>query len=149
MAAQVASRVQELLQQYITEFKVKKVQADLEFIEERHAEVKADFEEKQQALASFQDSHRNISTAVARTRESGLQNEYNLAFSLYSELARQMEQARIKVKEDTPVFTIVEPVTVPIERAAPKRAQIMILSLFLGLFAGAGWVLVREYFKGL
>jgi uncharacterized protein involved in exopolysaccharide biosynthesis len=128
---------------------VQKVQADLDFIEERYVELKTDFEDKQEVLAAFQDSHRNLSSALARTQESRLQNEYTLAFSIYSELARQREQARIKVKEDTPVFTIVEPVTVPIEKAAPKRVMIMVMSLFLGIFAGAGWVLMRDYFKGL
>lgn len=149
MSAQVATRMQELLQQYITDFKVKKVQADLDFIEKRYAEVKADFEDKQQALALFQDSHRNLSSAIARTRESRLQNEYTLAFSIYSELANQQEQARIKVKEDTPVFTVLKPVTVPVEKAAPKRAMIMIASLFLGLFVGCGAVIARDYFKSL
>lgn len=148
MAAQAATRVQELLQQYIIEFKVKKVQANLDFIEERYIEAQTDFEDKQQALASFQDSHRNLSSALARTQESRLQNEYNLAFSLYSELAHQREHARIKVKEDTPVFTIIEPVTVPIEKAAPQRTKIMIVSLFLGLFIGASIVIVRIWMRG-
>lgn len=149
MAAQIAARMQELLQQYVTDFKIQKVQANLDFIEERYVEVKADFEAKQQALAIYQDSHRDISSAIARTRVNRLENEYTLAFSLYSELARQREQARIKVKEDTPVFTVLEPVTVPIEKAAPKRARTMVLSLILGLFAGAGMVLGRDYLKGL
>ncbi len=149
MAAQVAARMQELLQQYVTHFKVQKVQANLDFIEERYAEVKADFEDKQQALALYQDTHRDISSALARTRESRLENEYTLAFSLYSELASQREQARIKVKEDTPVFTVLEPVIVPLERAAPKRGRIMVISLLLGLLAGAAVVLVRDYFKSL
>jgi LPS O-antigen subunit length determinant protein (WzzB/FepE family) len=111
--------------------------------------VKADFEEKQRVLALWQDSHRDISSAVARTEEDRLQNEYNLAFSLYSELASQREQARIQVKEDTPVFTILEPVVVPLERTSPKRVQIMIMSLFMGLMLGAAVVLGRDYLKGL
>jgi uncharacterized protein involved in exopolysaccharide biosynthesis len=146
MAAQVAARMQELLQEYVTRFKVQKVQANLDFIEERYSEVKADFEEKQMALARFQDTHRNLTSALARTRENRLQNEYSLAFSLYSELSAQREQARIQVKEDTPVFTVLEPVTVPLERAAPKRGRIVVLSLVLGLFVGVVWVLVRDFF---
>lgn len=145
MAAQITSRMQELLQQYIIDFKVQKVQGELDFIEERYNEVKADFEEKQQTLASFQDSHRSLSSAVARTQESRLKNEYDLAFGLYSELASQREQARIRVKEDTPVFTILEPVVVPVERAAPRRARTMMLSLVLGLFIGCAVVFVRDY----
>jgi uncharacterized protein involved in exopolysaccharide biosynthesis len=147
MAAAVARRAQELLQDYVTRFKVQKVQADLDFIEERYEEARVDFEERQRALAEFQDSHRDITSALARTRESRLENEYQLAFSLYSELAGRREQARIAVKEDTPVFTVVEPATVPFERAAPKRARMAAASLVAGLGLGvalalalpAGW----------
>lgn len=141
-AAQLAARAQELLEEYITRFKVQKVQADLDFIEERYLEVKADFEAKQRALAHFQDKNLDISSAVARTRESRLSDEYNLAFSIYSELARQREQAGIKVKEDTPVFTIVEPVTIPGERAAPRRMTIVVVSILAGLAVGAALVFI-------
>jgi hypothetical protein len=145
MAAQVAARAQELLQEYITRFKLQKVEANLDFVEARYKEVKADFEAKQRALAKFQDANRDISLAIARSRENSLSNEYDLAFSIYSEMARQKEQARIEVKEDTPIFTVVEPVTVPVERSAPRRGRIMIISLFLGLLAGAGLALVLPW----
>jgi uncharacterized protein involved in exopolysaccharide biosynthesis len=151
MAARVAARAQELLQEYITRFKLQKVQANLDFVEARYKEVKADFEAKQRALAKFRDANRDISSAVALTRENSLSNEYDLAFSIYSEMARQREQARIEVKEDTPIFTVVEPVTVPVERSAPRRGRIMIISLFLGFLAGAGLALgmpwIAETFK--
>jgi uncharacterized protein involved in exopolysaccharide biosynthesis len=142
MSAQVAARMQELLQEYVTRFKVQKVQANLDFVEARYEEVKADFEAKERALAKFQDANRDISSAVARTRESRLSNESDLAFAIYSEMARQREQASIKVKEDTPTFTVVEPVTVPITKSAPMRLVIMVLSLFLGALAGVGLVFV-------
>lgn len=145
MAAQVAARAQELLQDYITRFKLQKAQANLDFIEERYREVKADFEAKQRALAIFQDANRDISSAVARTRENSLSNEYELAFSIYSEMARQREQAEIKVKEDTPVFTVVEPVTVPVKKSAPRRVMTVAVALFLGLLAGVGSALIMPW----
>jgi uncharacterized protein involved in exopolysaccharide biosynthesis len=145
MSAQVAARVQELLQEYITRFKLEKVQESLDFVEARYAEVKADFEVKQRALAAFQDANRDITSAVARTRENTLTNEYNLAFSIYSEMARQREQAGIKVKEDTPIFTVIEPVTVPMEKSAPRRTFILAVSLVLGLLVGAGLALALPW----
>ena len=145
MSAEVAARAQELLQSYITRFKLQKAQAGLDFIEARYAEVRADFEAAQRSLASFQDANRHLSSAVARIRETSLENEYNLAFSIYSELASQREQAEIKVKEDTPVFTVVEPVTVPVRRSAPRRMVIMAVSVLAGLVAGAGTVFAKNY----
>jgi uncharacterized protein involved in exopolysaccharide biosynthesis len=148
MAAQVAAQAKRLLEKYITRFKLQKAQSNLNFIEARYEEVKADFEETRRALAAFRDANHSITSAVAAMRESSLENEYDLAFAIYSELARQREQARISVKEDTPVFTVIEPVTVPMHRSAPKRKIILAVSLVLGLAAGAGLVMLKEYLKG-
>jgi len=142
MSAAVARRAQELLQEFVTRFKAQKAQAELDFIDERYGEVKVDFEARQRALAEFQDSHSDITSALARTAESRLDNEYRLAFSLYSELAAQREQARIAVKKNTPVFTVIEPVAVPVERAAPKRMRTMMASVVAGVMLGAALALV-------
>lgn len=144
-AAQLASKVQTMLQKYITEFKIEKAQANLDFIEERYADAKGQFEKRQDSLAKFRDANRNFASAVAKTTEERLSNEYTVALGVYSELAKQREQANIQVKENTPVFTIVEPVTVPSERSKPKRGLICVAFTFLGAFLGIGLVLVLPF----
>ena len=47
-AAQVAAQVQSMLQHYITEFKIEKAQAQLDFVEGRFKEAKEQFEQKQE-----------------------------------------------------------------------------------------------------
>lgn len=144
-AAQLAYKVQVLLQKYVTEFKIEKARANLEFIEERYADAKSEFERKQEELAEFRDANRNFASAVAKTTEERLSNEYAVVFGVYSELAKQREQANIQVKEDTPIFAVVEPVTVPTERSKPKRALICVAFTFLGGFCGVGLVLVLPF----
>ena len=109
-AAQLAAKVQELLQRYVTDFKIQKVKANLEFVESRYEEAKKEYEKKQEELAIFNDANRNLVSNVAKTTQERLNNEYTLLFGVYSELAKQREQANIQVKETTPVFTVVEPV---------------------------------------
>jgi uncharacterized protein involved in exopolysaccharide biosynthesis len=145
LAAQVTQKAKELLQQYITDFRVEKAEAQLEFIRERYNEKKKEFEQAQVQLADFRDRNKNVISAMARTEEERLQNEYQLAFNVYSELAQQLEQARIKVKEETPVFSIIKPVMVPLEKAKPNRPLILMVWIFLGLAAGIGWIFAKEY----
>ncbi len=145
LAAEVAQKAQELLQQYITEFKIKKATAQLEFVEERCAEKKKEFERAQDNLAAFRDRNKNVTSALARTEEERLQSDYQLAFDVYSQLAQQQEQAQIKVKEDTPVFSIVKPVVVPIEKSAPNRPMILIIWIFLGRVIGIGWIFGKQF----
>lgn len=145
LAAEVAQRGQELLQKYITEFKIEKAQAQLQFIEERFNEKKKEFRQAQASLAAFRDRNKNVTSAMARTEEERLQNEYKLAFDVYSELAKQLEQARITVKEDTPVFSIVKPVVVPLEKSKPNRPMILVIWTFLGGIIGIGWIFGKQF----
>ncbi|MCG6191381.1 Wzz/FepE/Etk N-terminal domain-containing protein [Maribellus maritimus] len=147
LAAQVAQKAKELLQQYITDFKVEKAKAQLKFVEERYNEKKKDLEDAQADLASFRDKNKNVTSAMALTEESRLENEYQLAFDVYSSLAQQMEQARIKVKEDTPVFSVIRPVIIPFEKSKPNRPLILIIWIFLGGILGVGLLFGKEYIK--
>ena len=144
-AAQLAQHTQKMLQEYITRFKVQKAQANLEFVQQRYDEVKQQYEQAQNELARFNDRNQNVSTAMARTEQERLNNQYNLVYTIYSELAKQLEQAKIQVKEDTPVFTIIEPASVPTEKSKPKRTMILIIWLFLGGIVGIALIFGRQY----
>jgi len=144
-AAQLGQRAQELLQQYITEFKIKKAKANLDFIQQRYDETSKKFEAAQQRLASFRDRNKNVSLATAKTEEERLLSQYNLIYGIYSELAKQLEQAKIQVKQDTPVFTVIEPISVPTKKSKPNRPMILFIWLFLGGVLGTGIVFGKGY----
>lgn len=146
-SAQLAQNAQMLLQRYITEFKIEKARLDEEFIQQRFDEAKKNYRVAQQQLAAFRDQNRNVSQAVAKTEEERLNGEYTLVTGVYSELAKKLEQAKIQVKEETPVFTIIKPVSVPVEKSRPNRPLILAISVFIGLVAGTVLVLGKDYMK--
>ena len=84
----------------------------------------------------------------SRIEEDRLRSKYNISNSIYSEMAMQLEQAKMQVKKDTPAFTILQPVTVP-NRATNSRSKTLILWTFIGFVLGCGIVLTRDYIKGL
>lgn len=145
LAAELAQKAQKLLQKYITTFKIEKASARLKFIEERYIDNKAEFEQAQSMLAAFRDKNKNITSARARNQEERLQSEYQLAFNVYSQLAMQMEQAQIQVKEDTPVFSILKPVTVPLEKYKPNKPMILFIWTFVGGVIAIGWIFGKEF----
>lgn len=146
-AAQVVNRVQELLQNYVTEFKIEKALIEYEFINDRYNEVKSDFEQKQMAYAKFKDSNKILTSATSQILGTTLQSEYELARSTFNELAVQLVQAEIKIKEDTPIFTVIEPSKVPNQRSAPRRSLILMAFTFLGGVIGCGIVLLSDFVK--
>ena len=140
-AAQLTQATVVLLQKYITEFKIAKVQSNLDFIQSRYDEAKKNFEDIQVRRAAFRDANTNTNKYSARVEAEKLDAEYTLAMNLYSELATQLEQAKIEVKKDTPVLTVVRPVTIPYKKSKPQRMTILFAFTFLGVVAGAGLVL--------
>lgn len=147
VAAQVASFAVDYLGDYITDYRIKKALRDFEFIKDRHKENESEFYKAQINLANFRDANRNVVSAAARTEEQRLQDHYNLAFDIYKNLSQQLEQARIKIQEETPVIKILEPVQIPFERSSPRRGLIVIISIFLGLFAGLILIFLKHLRK--
>lgn len=142
VAAQLAQAALTQLQRYITEFKIEKVQSNLDFVQGRYDEAKRNFEDVQVRRAKFRDANRGMSKHQALVEQEKLDAEYTLAMSLYSELATQLEQAKINVKETIPILTVVNPVTVPYNKSKPRRSMILFGFVFLGMVAGMGAVLV-------
>lgn len=148
-AAQLTYQAQQLLQAAIIDFKIQKSSEQLKFIEARYTEKQKEFKTIQQTLANFRDRNQNMSTAIAQSQLQNIQSEYDLAYGVYSELAKKLETQQIRVKEDTPVFTVIQPVSVPIEKSKPNRPMILFIWTFLGGIVGVGMVFGKDYFGTL
>lgn len=148
-AAEVTNKVQNLLQEYIINFKIQKSKEQLEYIKNRYLEVEAKFNSAQQALASHSDRNKFVTTSLGLTTLKKLQDEYDLVYSVYTELAKQLEAQYLQVTKDTPVFTIIDAVSVPIEKSKPRRVIILILWLVVGIITGVVIVFGRDYMISL
>ncbi len=78
--------------------------------------------------------------------EQRLQSEYELAFTLYNTLARRLQEAKIQVQEETPVFRVHEPAIVPSRPAEPDALRILGGAIFVGLFLGVAFIYLRRWF---
>ena len=144
VAAQVAQTAETLLQEKIIEFKVKSSKELLDFTTNQYNEKKNIFEKLQDERAVFVDNNINISSSLFQNKISRIESELNIAQTVVQQLASQVEQAKLQVNKDTPVFTTIKPVTVPFKKSAPSRSLIVIVFLFLGSVLSTGYVLVKE-----
>jgi uncharacterized protein involved in exopolysaccharide biosynthesis len=139
VAAMLVESAKKYLIQYVEDYRTSKTSDQATFLEERVREAKSRQDRAEYALQSYRDRNRNAFLNVARIEEQRLQAEYVLAQSIYSDLVVKLEQSKIKVKEEKPVFKILEPAKVPINKSSPKR-------LMVGLFfAVAGAVIAMIY----
>ena len=140
-AAQVVDAVQNLLQKYVIELKLQKAEVNYEYIKQRYDEAKVVFEQKQEEYAKFQDANKVLSSALSKAKEEQMRSEFTVAKDLFNQLTTQLVQAEMKIKEDIPILTVVEPVQVPLERSKPQRVKILFIWCFLGCVFGCGLIL--------
>jgi hypothetical protein len=147
IAAQITQIAQTLLQKKIIEFKNQSSKEMLDFATKQYDEKQTSYEKLQDKRAIFVDKNINISSSLFQNKLSRIESEVNISASIVQQLASQVEQAKLQVNKDTPVFTTIQPVTIPFERSAPKRSQIVIVFGFLGIVVSVGYVLVKEPLK--
>jgi len=147
VATEIAGSVVNILTRYVVDYRTRKFKKDLQFMTDLHDEAERKYRQAQQQLASYRDRNQNVIMASARTEEERLQSEYNLAFGVYNNLSQLLEQSKIKVQENTPVFTLIDP---PSEAVKTTSSGSMILiMLFLGLLTGAAIVFGKPAYARL
>jgi uncharacterized protein involved in exopolysaccharide biosynthesis len=153
IAAQVAKVTEEVLQDWIIEHKIKNAKAQYDFIEKQFKAKQKEFFSIQEQLANYTDRNQNVLAASYLTRLDRLQAEFDLVNTVYSELAKQKEQAAIQLSKDTPTFSVLDPVKVPKEKTAPNKSLYILGAFLIGLSGAAGWALSRkaihEFLNGL
>lgn len=142
--AELAVSAQRILQEHITSFRTEKAQSQLEYMQARYDETKAEAEAYQIALATVTDRSQNMTTTRARIERDRLQSKYTVANAIYTELAKQLEQAKMQVKQDTPMLTIIQPITVP-SSPSNSRARTIMIWTFFGVVLGCGIVFGKNY----
>jgi uncharacterized protein involved in exopolysaccharide biosynthesis len=146
-AAMVGEEALKLLKEYLKAYRTEKNRNDLEYTEEQVDKAEQRFHQAQNALAEFRDENLKLTTAKSQVELERLQSEFDLAFNLYQSLSQQLQQVRLKLQEQTPLFKTLQPFQVPLERSSPRRGLILILSIFIGLALGCGYHGTQFYWQ--
>ncbi|MBR4192267.1 MAG: chain-length determining protein [Prevotella sp.] len=144
IAAKMADTVKTRLQNFITEYRTSKARVDLEYNKKIAAETKARYEKARQLYAEFSDANQDIILESVRQRQTELENEMQLQYNAYTQVAAQLLAAEAKVQEETPAFTTLQSATVPVLKAGPKRAQMCLIFVFLAFLGTTAWILYKE-----
>ena len=144
IAATMADTVKTRLQKFITDYRTSKVRVDLEYNKKIYSETKARYEKARQLYAEFMDHNRDIILQTVRQKQTDLENEMQLQYNAYQQVAAQLLAAEAKVQEETPAFTTLQSATVPVKKSGPKRAQMCLIFVFLAFLGTTGWILYKE-----
>ncbi|WP_297975550.1 Wzz/FepE/Etk N-terminal domain-containing protein [uncultured Bacteroides sp.] len=141
ISACLTDTVARRLQDYITEYRTNKARQDFLFQEKLFTRKKQEYEVAQDNYAKFADANKNIILLSYRAEQERLENEMRLAYQVYTSVAQQLQMAEAKVQEITPVYTVIEPATIPIKPSKPHKALMLLGIVFLTGACCVGWIL--------
>ena len=142
--AELAIKAQQLLQDMLTRFRVEKSESELTYIQARYDEIKLENDRYQEQLATIKDRTKNVMNSRDEIERERIQAKYNVSNAIYNEMAKQLEQAKMQVKRDTPVYAVIQPVTIP-TKPSNSRAKTLIVWTFFGFIVGCGIVIGKGY----
>ena len=146
-AANTCINAREILQKIIIDSRIKSAKQKLEYSEKQLASKRIEFEEIQNKLAYFNDSNINLVTSSVINERDKLEAEFQIINAVMIELSKQVEQRKLQVSEDTPVFSIVKEASMPVKRSSPKRTQVVLIFGFVGIIVSVFYILIKDPFK--
>ena len=144
LAAQLVKNGENILQNQIIAIKTKSSSELLAYLEEQYTIKNKLLIDAQDNLANFKDRNLNISRSSFSNAQTRLETALQIETSVFQNVVTQLEQVKLQVAKDTPVFSFLKPVVVPTEKSAPKRSLIVIIWLFLGVVVSIGYLLAKE-----
>lgn len=144
ICATMADSVKNRLQNFITDYRTSKARVDLEYNKKMLVEARAKYDEARDRYAAFADSHRAVSSKSAQTKVTDLQTEMQMRSQILQQVIARMQEAEMKVQENTPAFTTLQSATVPVKKTGPKRAVMCLIFTFLAFLGTSVYILYKE-----
>lgn len=141
VAAMTLEAMVDNLIDFMCNYRTTKDRQDVENLEVICRERKAEYYAAQKAYADFADSNKKLVLLRAQAEQLKLQQEMQLAYQVYSQVATQLEGARIKEQQSKPVLVVLEPVNIPNKKSAPSKVKLLVIFTFLAVCCGGAWVL--------
>lgn len=144
LAAMSSNIAREILQKIIIDNKIESAKQSLLFSENQLKEKLIEFENIQDELAYFKDSNLNLVNTSKINKLDKIEAESQIINAVVTELSKQVEQAKLQVNKNTPVFSTIEEATIPVKRSSPHRTRIVIIFFISGLTLSSLYFSLKE-----
>lgn len=140
VSANLTDTVMRNLQTYITDYRTNKARKDLKYTQMLFDEARANYHAAQQIYADYMDKNQNIVLHSVRAEQERLRNEMTLAYNVYNQMAQQLQMAKAKVQEQMPVYTVIQPATIPLNPSKPSMVLMLIGWSFFFCMCVVFWI---------
>jgi uncharacterized protein involved in exopolysaccharide biosynthesis len=152
LSADFANKLVESLDLYIRTQRKSYASEQIFYLEKRTSQIKDSLNFAENKLKSFREQNRITSQSPNLLLEQGrLMRHVEILQTVYIELTKQLEIAKIDQIKDAPVLNIKEYAKNPIIKAGPRRASLLISIMFFSFLISIIYFLFKEgflrYFK--
>ena len=144
VASQVSKYAMDYLTEYVTNYRTEKAKKEVDFLAEKVGAAKSGFYSTQSKKARYADqfSAPTIRLQSADVQRERLETEYRMSSTVYTELQKKYEEAKIKLQQETPVFQILEPPLAPNYISEPSKIIIILGAACFGFLIAVLVVIV-------
>ena len=145
VSATVADSVRAKIQNFITDYRTKKATKDYNYYYGLLLQAKKEYDQSCEKYARYVDTHRDVILQAYISERDQLENDMQLKLNTYNAMIAQVQNAKAKIQEHTPAFTILQNAFVPVKPTGPKRMLFVLGVVFL-TFTLTMMVLLRTSF---
>lgn len=146
-AAELTRSTSATLRDRIIQQESQKYREQVRFVETQQKRARARLDSSQNALAAFMSRNRASLSPLLEVEADRLRSDRDFAFQIHQQLSTELEQARIRMSQNTPVFAILETPAVPPVKSSPRRMLILVGCLLVSVLAGGASELIRQWWK--
>ena len=143
------SQISKEILKIIIENKIESARQNLKFSEEQLMIKKKEFEAIQDKLAFYSESNLNSINSYVLNEKERIEAEFQIISAVVTELAKQVEQAKLQVTKDTPVFATIREAVIPNIRTSPVRSKIVIFYTIIGFTISTIYVLLFKSVRNI
>lgn len=132
------------LQDFITAYRTKKAQQELDNIQAQYDKALQEYEEAKARAASFVDANWDLVNQELVVEQQSIQNDMQLKNNILTLTTQQLIQAQAKLESARPVFTVLDGASVPVLPSGPSRSRFVIMWCFLVALVQSGWLLRKD-----
>tara|TARA_Y100000996_G_scaffold413896_1_gene403266 strand:+ start:1273 stop:2379 length:1107 start_codon:yes stop_codon:yes gene_type:complete len=135
----------EILEDQIINFKINKSKEELKYLNEREKILKEEFSKLQIKLANFKDNNRVLKSNISQVELKNIEDEYQLTFNVYKQILSKIENQKLEIERNTPIFTIIKPILVPYLKEYPKRKNLIIYFFITSVIISISYFSLYDY----
>jgi uncharacterized protein involved in exopolysaccharide biosynthesis len=148
LSAAIVNNVTKELDGFIRTKRTTNAGEQRKWIEDRLQEVKRDLERSENNLREFREKNRRVGDSPQLLLEQGrLMREVEINSTLYTELKKQYEIAKIEEIKNIPIINVMDEARPAARKERPIRSTIVLSSLFLSFFGMIGYVVMEHRYS--